>query len=300
LNNRSIAGLSAASSLTNNMRSSDIQEQIGLNNAAQSQIKGAADISGQMRTQDYNEKSYLDKRTLDALQQQTDLTSKMRDQLATESIANQSAKQAGLNTLASTSTNARNSSAQESQYRATAADDFTVKNNAAINKAKSDNTGFLQDAYQATQNNRTQTYLGQLDLKTAQAQGLVTGDRADAAAGWEQAQKLGFTDAATWNALSQEQRNQIIAIFQGGQAAQADATHAGNAAGAQVGGAAVGAGGTAIGAALGGAFAGSTAGGATAAQGATAGAQVGQQALTNGSLLSDEEKKRRGTFSGSL
>ncbi len=183
LNNRATAGLGAASSLANSMRSSDIQEQLGLNNALQSQFTNAAGIAGQMRGQDMSEKTYLDQRTINALGQQTDLSTKMRDQQANEQIANRNAQLSALNTLGSTSSAARQSSAQEGQYRATAADDFTTKNQAAINKAKSDNTGFLQDAYQATMNNRTQTYLGELGLKASLAQNKLASDVGETKAG---------------------------------------------------------------------------------------------------------------------
>jgi hypothetical protein len=268
LNNRATSGLSAATGLVNNMRSSDIQEQLGLNSALQSQFTNAAGIAGTMRGQDTAEKSYLDQRAINALTQQSDMSTKMRDQLANESIANQSAKQAGLNTLASTSSNARNSSAQESQYRATAADDFTVKNNAAINKAKADNTGFLQDAYQAAQNNRTQTYLGELGLKASGAQNYLNTEVGETKAGNAQGLDIANLTAEQINAMLKQYQNLMTGQTSAGindtltaGAGVADATgKIGAAAGKAVDTIATtvagGAGGGGMGAALGGASAG--------------------------------------------
>ncbi len=301
LNNRATAGLGAATSLTNNMRSSDIQEQLGLNTALQNQFKGAADIAGQMRTQDYNEQSYLDKRITDALAAQTDLSTKMRDQQASEQIGNRNAQLSALSTLGSTSSAARNSSAQEAQYRATSADDFSTLNQGAINKAKSENTNALQQAYNTMMNNRAQWDTTLLNSKTNLAVSQQQADAIQNAAGFTQGTNLGASDATTWNNLSQELRNQIMGIFGQGQANQAAASQAGNAAAGQIAAGGVGAAGTIAGAIAGGVGGGAAAGGATAAQGAATGAQIGSQALTQ----KDEEARLRrslagGSFSGSL
>lgn len=302
LNNRAMTGLNVAGSLTNSMRDANIREQLGLNEAARAQIAGAADITGQMRTQDYNERSYLDERSINALDQQTRLTDSMRTQQANEQIGQRNAQQAALSTLANTSSSARNSSAQEAQYRATSADRTSEFNQDAINRSRQDNTSFLQSAYRDTMNNRTQTYLGELQARLQTATNREAGDRADSNTGYSQGGALGSADAATFDAWLEKYRDQLMGIFQTGQDRTADAAAAGNAAKGQIATGGAGAAGTAIGAVIGGVGAGSAAGGATAAQGAQAGAAVGAQALTQAPAGSreDEATARRRTLGGAL
>lgn len=236
LNNRATSGLNAASSVANSMRGANIEEQLGLNQAARGQITSAADIANQSRTQGYNELTYNDTRMRDALGQQTTLANTMRDQTADEQVANRNALQSSLDTFANTSNNARQSSAQESQYRAGAADDFSVLNQSAANNAAQNNTQFLQTSYQQMMNNRQQWEMNNLNQQIGVAEQREAGDRADNNTGWTQGTNLGTSDAAAWNALSQEQRNAFISNFQGGQANQAAASQAGNAANGQIAG----------------------------------------------------------------
>jgi len=210
LNNRATSGLNAATGLVNNMRSSDIQEQMGLNSAAQAQFTNAAGIAGTMRGQDMSEKSYLDQRAINALSQQTDLSNTMRGQTAAEQIANQSAKQAGLNTLASTSTSARGQSADEAQYRATSADTATQLNQSAINKAKSENTNFLQNAQTNMMNNR-QTWeqlMAQLGNKTAST--LLSADQQENVNQANSGAAVGGAVANQYNNNSSDLRNATL------------------------------------------------------------------------------------------
>ena len=234
LNSRATTGLSAASGLANSMRSADIQEQLGLNQALQSQALGAAGIAGTMRGQDTAEKSYLDQRMINALGQQTDLATTMRNQQANEQIANRNAQLNALGQAGTLANSMRTSAAQEGQYRATAADDFSRLNQAAINNANSANTNFLQNAYQQMQNNRLSWDTTNLNNNTQLALGQQQLDAAQNAAGFQQGTNLGASDATNWNNLSQDLRNQILAVFGQGQAAQAAANQAGNAAAGQI------------------------------------------------------------------
>jgi hypothetical protein len=199
LNNRATSGLSAASSTANSMRDANIREQLGLNEAARAQISGAADITGQMRTQDYNEKSFLDERMTNALQSQSDMANQMRTSQANEQIGQRNAQQSALDTFANTSTNARNASFNESESRASATDRTNELNMAAINKAASENVNFLQNTYNNTQSNRTQTYLGEMGVQADLAKSLLGTDVRENESASDQADRLGQSDANTFN-----------------------------------------------------------------------------------------------------
>lgn len=170
LSNRATAGLTAASSLTNSMRDADIREQLGLNDALQSQFKGAADIAGQMRTQQANEQ-----------------------------IGNRNAQLNALGQAGTLSNQIRTSAAQEGQYRATAADDFSHLNQTAINNAASANTKFLQDAQQTMINNRNDIQMRQLELQLLYAQGQQNFDAGENKAASDQATGVGKYDADAFN-----------------------------------------------------------------------------------------------------
>ncbi len=198
LNNRATTGLNAATSVSNSMRDANIREQLGLNEAARAQLTGAADITGQMRTQDYNERTFLDDRMTNALQAQSDMANQMRTSQANEQIGQRNAQQSALDTFANTSTSSRNASFNEAESRASATDTQRQLDQAAINKAASENTAFLQGAYGDTQNNRTQTYLGELGLQGDIALGLLGSDVGENKAGYDQGTGLAKSDAATF------------------------------------------------------------------------------------------------------
>lgn len=300
LEERRLGAINSAAELGTAMRGNTIDEQSLLNNARTTGLNAATSLANSMRSQDFDERSYLDKRMLDALGQQTDLSSKMRDQQYTEQIGQRSAQQSALDTLASTSGDARRSSAQEGQYRADATDRTNELNQGAINKSKADNQRVLTEGYQQMMDNRVRTHEGALDRNVGIAQGLEAGDRSDNNTGYNQGTNVGSADTEWWNSLSAEQRKAILGVFGQGQGDQKDAVHAGNAAKGDMAAGGVGAGGMVVGAIAGGVGAGSAAGGATAAQGAVTGAQVGSQALTQTPAPTDEEAKRRRASLGGI
>ncbi len=207
LEERRLGAINSAAGLATGMRGQTIDEQGLLNSARTSGLNAATSLANSMRTQDYNERAFLDDRMTNALTQQTDLATRMREQQYLESVAGRTAQQNALDSAAGVSNQARTSQAQEAQYRATAADDFAVRNQDAINGTRDNNTQFLQNAYTNMINNRTQvdlqTFLAQLQT----AQGQQNFNQRENQTASNQATNVGSWDAAAFNNAMEQLRN---------------------------------------------------------------------------------------------
>jgi hypothetical protein len=199
LNQRATTGLGAASSVANAMRGANIQEQTFLNESAREQALQAAGIASTSRGQGMQEQSYLDQRMLNALSQQTDLQTQMRNQQYQEQMGGREATQSALGLQAQIANQARTSSAQEDQFRAGSADQFSVLNQAAVNAATGANTSFRQNAYQQAMNNRTTVGINDANRNASAASTLFGGDVADNAAAARQAYQTGATTSDQFN-----------------------------------------------------------------------------------------------------
>lgn len=191
LEERRLGAIKSAADLGTSMRSNTIDEQSLLNNRSLTGLNSATSLMNNMRSQDYNERTYLADRQTDALKQGTDLQSKMRDQQYNEQIGNRNALQSSLDTFARTSTQARDSSAQESQYRGTAEDKRLELNQEAINRAKQDNQQALTGGYEQMMDNRVRISEGQQDRNTRIALGLNDSDVTENMAGYRQGDAVG-------------------------------------------------------------------------------------------------------------
>lgn len=177
----------------------DLETSKALEERRLSAIDKAGGIANQMRGQDYNERSYLDERGINALTSRTDLANEMRKQQESEQVSNRNAQQAALGTFANTATSARNASAQESQYRAGAADDFATLNQSAINNAASSNAQFRQNAYTNMMQQRQSLYENDVDRKARIAQGLMNEDQQENVTGFNQGTNVGNQTANQYN-----------------------------------------------------------------------------------------------------
>lgn len=213
LTNKQLSGLSQAANVANAMRGANFQEQSFLNQSAREQAMQAAQIAEASRNQGFQEQSYLDKRMLDALNQQTNLSGQMRDQTMQEQVAGRNAQQAALNTSADLATKLRDSSFTEAESRATGADDFSMLNQQAINNAMSSNASFLQNSYQEMMARQHQWDMNRLNQGLGAAEGLMSNDRADATAGWNQGTQLGMANANQANDAASNFNNALLGQF---------------------------------------------------------------------------------------
>jgi hypothetical protein len=218
LEQRRMDAINSAAGLASTMRGNTIDEQSLLNNRSTAGLNAASSVANAMRTADYNERTYLDERTLDALRNQTDLTTTMRDQTRDEQIANSNAQQNALNTWANTSSNARTSSAQESQYRATAEDDRMRDNQSAINQASQDNQRALTDGYQTMMQNRQQWQQLMAQLGVRSAEGLMDHDQKDNVVGSQLGTQVGIANSNQANNAKSDYRDALLGAYGVGQA----------------------------------------------------------------------------------
>jgi hypothetical protein len=216
LEERRLATINNAAGLAGTMRGQTIDEQALLNQRTTTGLGTASSVANAMRGADYNEKTYLDKRGLDALSARTDLQNKMRDQTYQEQIGNRNAQQSALDSWRSTAGQARDQSAQESQYNATRANDWSELNTSAINKAKTDNTSFLQDQYDATQVRKQQRWQEMLRQNTDASGKLLDADQRDNIVGSGQGTQVGTADTKAVN--------DAIAAYRDGKISASDLT----------------------------------------------------------------------------
>lgn len=210
LNNRATAGLGVAGSLANSMRSSDIQEQLGLTEAALNKAVAAGSLSSTMRGQTASEQLGLNSALLNQFNSAGNLANTMRSQTANEQLGNRQAQLSALGTLASSANTARGQSAQEAQYRAGAADDFSVRNQQAINSAAAANTAFTQNAYQQMMNNRQQWASTNATNNANLAISQQNFDASENNRAASQAQQVGMYDANARNIALQNLQNALM------------------------------------------------------------------------------------------
>jgi hypothetical protein len=226
LTNKQLSGLSQAASVANAMRGANFNEQSFLNQSQREQAMQAAQIAEQSRSQGFQEQSYLDKRVLDALNQQTALSGQMRDQTANEQIAGRNAQQNALNSSANIAGQLRDSSYNEAMGRAEGADQFSMLNQQAINGAMSSNTSFLQQSYGDMMRQRQQWEMNNLNQGIGAAQGIMGSDQREQEAGFNQANQLGKSDAATYNAANSTYNDALLGQFNTNQKSVQDAAAA--------------------------------------------------------------------------
>jgi hypothetical protein len=141
----------AMGNLATDMRTGTMQEELGRVGFETDRYGQMGNIAGQMRNATFNEQSF-------ARQNQTDLLG-MQGRLSTDM---------------------RNSSFDEGSYRATAADDFSVLNNAILNGANEANTNFLRNSYGSMMQERNQNDRYKLGLGVDTANTLAGMDQRNA------------------------------------------------------------------------------------------------------------------------
>lgn len=204
LDDAMLKALGIEGNMANALRADKATEELGRTGFELDQATGMGNLAGQMRDATYRENSFLTDAQLRQAATAADIANAMRADTYNENSFTRQNLTDLLQSQGTLATNQRNASFNEAFSRGSAADDFAQYNQDAINTAAQTNTGFLQDAYLQTQQQRAAADRQNKDLKVGAAGTVMGQDAANAQ-----------NDTNTYNNALANYRSDVYGIFGG-------------------------------------------------------------------------------------